>query len=91
MEFQKTWLSLTGASLDKNVPCSGTEDVSRLKKTWLTDIKKITGSSEELLAIFCKCICLQYVDENRASKQASILWAAQGRTSGHKPAARWVS
>lgn len=43
------------------------------------------------MAILCKCVRLQYVDERRASKQTSILWAAQGRTSGHKAAARWVS
>lgn len=37
------------------------------------------------------CECVQYVDVKRASKQTSILWAAQGRTAGHKAAARWVS
>lgn len=31
------------------------------------------------------------VDETRASKLAGILWAAQGRTTGHMAAARWVS
>lgn len=36
--------------------------------------------------LYAVCVCMM-----RASKQDSILWAAQGRTSGHKAAARWVS
>lgn len=77
---------LLGNLSDKGGNCWGAIISTDFTTDWSTDFKRLQS--------YCWLSCMRAyvcVDETRASKLAGILWAAQGRTTGHMAAARWVS
>lgn len=88
--MKNLWSSLNGASSDKG-ELLWVEEVRKTRLTAQTlkrlqDLLRGYWLSSCVKCVYCMCLwtcaSLQCADEKTASKQPSILWGAQGRTSG---------